>query len=62
MAEAAASRPIPKPSVYVDTKPFWDGAKQGKLVCSSVWTPNSSSTIRGRSVFSPAVAIWNGAR
>lgn len=32
MAEAAASRPIPKPSVYVDTKPFWDGAKQGKLV------------------------------
>jgi uncharacterized protein len=32
MAEAAVSRPIPKPSVYVDTQPFWDAAKQGKLV------------------------------
>lgn len=32
MAEAAATRPIPQPSVYVDTQPFWDGAKQGRLV------------------------------
>ena len=32
MAEETAGRPIPKPSVYVDTRPFWDGAKQGKLV------------------------------
>ena len=62
MAEAAAARPVPKPSVYVDTAPFWDGAKQGKLVLQFCWTPNSSSTIRGRSAFSPAVAIWNGAR
>jgi uncharacterized OB-fold protein len=27
-----ASRPVPKPSIYVDTKPFWNGAKEGKLV------------------------------
>jgi uncharacterized OB-fold protein len=32
MAEATVSRPIPKPAVYVDTQPFWDAAKQGKLV------------------------------
>ena len=32
MAEEKAGRPVPKPSVYVDTKPFWDGAKAGKLV------------------------------
>jgi uncharacterized OB-fold protein len=32
MVEAAVSRPIPKPSVYVDTQPFWDAARQGKLV------------------------------
>ncbi|MBR1235866.1 Zn-ribbon domain-containing OB-fold protein [Bradyrhizobium sp. AUGA SZCCT0182] len=32
MAEEKAGRPIPKASVYVDTKPFWDGTKVGKLV------------------------------
>lgn len=32
MAEQKAGRPIPKPSVYVDSQPFWDGAKAGKLV------------------------------
>jgi uncharacterized protein len=32
MAEERIGRPVPKPSVYVDTKPFWDGAKQGRLV------------------------------
>lgn len=32
MAEEKAGRPVPKPSVYVDTQPFWDGAKEGKLV------------------------------
>lgn len=26
------TRPIPQQSVYVDTKPFWEGAKAGKLV------------------------------
>jgi uncharacterized OB-fold protein len=26
------SRPIPKPDVYVPTKPFWDGARAGKLM------------------------------
>jgi len=31
MAEAILSRPIPRPSVYVDTQPFWDAAKRGKL-------------------------------
>jgi uncharacterized OB-fold protein len=25
-------RPIPKPDVYVPTKPFWDGARAGKLM------------------------------
>ncbi len=25
-------RPAPRENVYVDTKPFWDGARQGKLV------------------------------
>ena len=32
MADEKLGRPVPKPSVYVDTKPFWDGAKAGKLV------------------------------
>lgn len=27
-----ALRPVPKPSVYVDTTPFWNGAKEGKLM------------------------------
>src|SRR5436305_1298530 len=26
------SRPVPKPDVYVPTKPFWDGARAGKLM------------------------------
>jgi hypothetical protein len=25
-------RPIPKPNSYMDTRPFWDKAKEGKLV------------------------------
>jgi uncharacterized OB-fold protein len=25
-------RPVPKPDVYVPTKPFWDGARAGKLM------------------------------
>lgn len=29
---AAPARPVPKQGVYVDTKPFWDGIAQGKLV------------------------------
>ncbi len=32
MAEEKAGRPVPKPSVYVDTAPFWAAAKQGKLM------------------------------
>ncbi|HWW49660.1 MAG TPA: Zn-ribbon domain-containing OB-fold protein [Xanthobacteraceae bacterium] len=31
MSEATASRPVPKPSVYVDTTPFWEGAKRKEL-------------------------------
>ena len=27
-----AGRPVPKPSVYVDTAPFWNGVKEGKLM------------------------------
>ena len=27
----AAARPVPRANVYTDTKPFWDGIKQGKL-------------------------------
>ena len=26
------SRPIPRPNTYMDTRPFWDAAKNGKLV------------------------------
>jgi uncharacterized OB-fold protein len=26
------SRPVPKPDVYVPTRPFWDGARAGKLM------------------------------
>jgi uncharacterized OB-fold protein len=29
---ADVKRPVPKPDVYVPTKPFWDGARSGKLV------------------------------
>ena len=32
MSESSTVRPAPKPSVYVDTAPFWEAAKQGKLV------------------------------
>ena len=27
-----AARPVPRESVYVDTRPFWEGARQGKLM------------------------------
>jgi uncharacterized protein len=27
-----AGRPVPKPNVYTDTAPFWNGVKEGKLV------------------------------
>jgi uncharacterized OB-fold protein len=29
---AAPVRPVPRQGVYVDSKPFWDGIAQGKLV------------------------------
>jgi uncharacterized OB-fold protein len=29
---ADASRPAPKPDMYVPTKPFWEGARAGKLM------------------------------
>ncbi|CAN7591122.1 Zn-ribbon domain-containing OB-fold protein [Variovorax sp. LjRoot178] len=29
---AAPARPVPRQGVYVDSKPFWDGIAQGKLV------------------------------
>jgi uncharacterized OB-fold protein len=32
VSESSTVRPAPKPSVYVDTAPFWEAAKQGKLV------------------------------
>jgi uncharacterized protein len=32
MATNPTPRPVPKPGVFVDTKPFWDGAKEHKLV------------------------------
>lgn len=32
MVDQAAARPVPKVSVYVDTTPFWEAAKRGKLV------------------------------
>ena len=31
-APAAPARPVPQQGVYVDSKPFWDGIAQGKLV------------------------------
>jgi uncharacterized OB-fold protein len=32
VSESRTVRPAPKPSVYVDTAPFWEAAKQGRLV------------------------------
>jgi uncharacterized OB-fold protein len=32
MADEKQGRPIPKPSTYVDTTAFWDGARNGKLM------------------------------
>lgn len=32
MVDQAVARPVPKASVYVDTAPFWEAAKRGKLV------------------------------
>jgi hypothetical protein len=31
-AEAAKPRPIPRENAYVDTRPFWEGVAQGKLL------------------------------
>lgn len=36
MADEKAGRPVPRPSVYVDTQPFWDGLSRGKPVSVSV--------------------------
>jgi hypothetical protein len=30
--QTPASRPVPKPDTYVETKPFWEGAKEGKFM------------------------------
>jgi len=32
VAEEKTGRPVPKPSVYVDTAPFWAAASEGKLM------------------------------
>ena len=32
MSETKPGRPIPKPGMFVDTAPFWEGAKNHKLV------------------------------
>ncbi|MBR1130828.1 Zn-ribbon domain-containing OB-fold protein [Bradyrhizobium iriomotense] len=32
MIDRAVARPVPKTSTYVDTAPFWEAAKRGKLV------------------------------
>lgn len=32
MSESKPNRPVPKPNTYLPTQPFWDAAKQGKLV------------------------------
>jgi uncharacterized protein len=32
MADEMKSRPAPKSSLYVDTTPFWEGTRKGKLV------------------------------
>src|SRR3569623_1294286 len=31
-AATAAARPLPRQNAYVDTRPFWEGVAQGKLV------------------------------
>ena len=30
--EAVAERPVPRPNTFVNTQPFWDGAKDGKFM------------------------------
>lgn len=32
MSSDKLARPVPRQSAYVDTKPFWEGSKQGKLM------------------------------
>jgi uncharacterized OB-fold protein len=32
ISNTTPTRPIPKQGIYVDSKPFWDGIAQGKLV------------------------------
>jgi uncharacterized OB-fold protein len=32
ISNTTPARPIPKQGIYVDSKPFWDGIAQGKLV------------------------------
>jgi len=49
-------RPLPKPGVYMDTRPFWDAAHQGKLVVQ--YCKDS-----GRAQFFPRpVSMVNGRR
>jgi uncharacterized protein len=32
MSSDKVARPVPRQSIYVDTKPFWEGARDGKLI------------------------------
>ena len=59
---ANENRPVPKPDVYVPTKPFWDGRAPESSCCNSVRTRNASSTIRVPSACIQAAAISNGAK
>lgn len=48
-------RPLPRPNAYIDTQPFWDAARQGRLLiqyCKDTgrpqWFPRPVSLATGR--------------
>lgn len=56
MSDAVATRPVPKPNTFVDTRPFWEGAKRKEL-----WLQYCRDTGRFQHYPRP-VSIYTGSR
>ena len=60
-------RPVPRPNIYVETKPFWDAAKEHRLllqydpeVGKYQWVPRPVSIYTGRRTLEWREASGNG--
>ena len=56
MSESADARPVPKPNVFVNTEPFWEGARRKEL-----WLQYCLDTGRFQHYPRP-VSIYTGSR